>query len=167
MSQNTYTHSQIQADIGECISHIHCAYRICTPLYHVHMYVRAYVCCMCFFTHTHISIHMCVVCASHTGTYALAGSLMEAQQPPPRLTSKHRPWREPGQGPARPGPRNQVTPGREPGPGPVRSSPRNQATQDRKRPCTPYSRAGPSSRARPDSGSRAGRRADPESQKVR
>jgi hypothetical protein len=67
MSQDTYRYSQVGADTGICISHIHCAYVICIQLYPVHVcvhmcavctsqkctYIKSYVCCMCF-TYKHI-----------------------------------------------------------------------------------------------------------------
>jgi hypothetical protein len=52
MSQDICRYSQIDADTGKCISHIHCVYVTCIQPYSVHM-----------------CVHMCAVCASHTCTY--------------------------------------------------------------------------------------------------
>ncbi len=71
MSQDTCRYSQIDADTGIYISHIHCAYVMCIQMYpvhvcvcicalfvlHIHAYIsihiNPYVCCMCF-TYMHI-----------------------------------------------------------------------------------------------------------------
>ncbi len=68
MCQDTCRYSQIDADKGACISHIHCAYVICIQLYPVHMCV-----CICalyvLHIHAHISIHMCAVWQCMCFTY--------------------------------------------------------------------------------------------------
>ena len=73
--------ARIHADTVKYMQIQVCAY----PMYNVHIRY-ALSCILCIWVcicvlyvihiHAHISIHMCAICASHTCTYALAGSLM-------------------------------------------------------------------------------------------
>ena len=56
-------------------SNVHITYTLCTC--HMHFVLSSAICAIYGpQIHTHISMHMGVIWVSHTGTYALAGSLM-------------------------------------------------------------------------------------------